>query len=87
MPLDREAAAEEARRSAAYQASSSDPRIEGGFWFGSKAGQMLPFVNPVSTVFCLQALSLWQDHCANRWTFELCDLVLFTEAHVRAHAR
>src|SRR5262249_452257 len=31
MPLDQEAAADEARRAAAYQATSSDPRIEGGF--------------------------------------------------------
>jgi hypothetical protein len=73
--LDKEAAADEAQRAAGYQASSSDPRIEGGFWFGRRNGDMLPFVNPVSTVFCLQALALWQDHCANRWTFELRDLV------------
>jgi hypothetical protein len=81
LPLDHEAAAEEARRAAAYQASSADPRIEGGFWFGKKRDgspehqKMLPFVNPVSTVFCLQALALWQDHCEDRWTFQLHELV------------
>jgi hypothetical protein len=75
MPLDQEAAADEARRTGLYQASSPDPRIEGGFWFGSKGGQMLPFVNPVSTIFCLQAMILWQQHCSNRWTFQLCDLI------------
>jgi hypothetical protein len=87
LPLDREAAAEEARRAASYQASSSDPRddprgdsrgdprIDGGFWFGRNQSEMLPFVNPVSTVFCVQALALWRDHCSNQWTFQLRELV------------
>lgn len=75
LPLDREAAAEEARRAASYQASSHDPRIDGGFWFGRKQGEMLPFVNPVSTVFCMQALALWQDHCENTWRFHLRELI------------
>ncbi len=75
MPLHPEAANDEARRSAAYQVASPDPRIAGGFWFGTRNGETLPFVNPVSTVFCVQALALWQDHCANRWTFQLRDLV------------
>ena len=75
LPLDHEAAAEEARRAAAYQASSTDPRIDGGFWFGKKNNEMLPFVNPVSTVFCLQALALWHDHGEDRWTFQLHELV------------
>jgi hypothetical protein len=75
LPLDQEAAAEEARRAASYQASSADPRIDGGFWFGRKQGDMLPFVNPVSTVFCLQALSLWDAHRAGTWTYEPGELV------------
>jgi hypothetical protein len=75
LPLDYDAAQEEARRAASYQASSPDPRIEGGFWFGRKQGELLPFVNPVSTVFCLQALELWQDHCANQWTYQPHQLV------------
>ena len=28
---------------------------------GARASQALPFVNPVSTAFCLQALALWED--------------------------
>ena len=75
LPLDREAAAEEARRAASYQASSDDPRIDGGFWFGRKRDEVLPFVNPVSTVFCMQALTLWQDHCENAWRFNLRELI------------
>jgi len=75
LPLDHEAADDEARRAMAYQVTSPDPRIEGGFWFGTKSGEMLPFVNPVSTVFCVQALALWQDHCSNRWAFQLHDLI------------
>lgn len=75
LPLDAEAADEEARRAASYQASSSDPHIDGGFWFGRKQDEMLPFVNPVSTIFCVQALALWQDHCAGRWSFQLPELI------------
>ena len=46
---------------AAFQLESDDPRIAGGFGFGRKTGQPLPFVNPVSTAFCVQALALWSD--------------------------
>jgi len=38
----------------------------GGFLFGHKHGDPLPFVNPVSTAFCVQALVLWQDRQDNR---------------------
>ncbi len=34
----------------------------GGFYFGRKAGAWLPYVNPVSSAFALQALELW-DEC------------------------
>ena len=36
---------------------------------------MLPFSNPVSTAFCVQALALWDDHQAGRWSFELPQLI------------
>ena len=49
--------------------------LRGGFWFGRKGEQMLPFSNPVSTAFCLQALALWDDHQAGRWSFELPQLI------------
>ena len=58
-PLDRAAAHEEAERLAAFQAASADPRVDGGFYFARAAGAFLPFINPVSTAFALQALALW----------------------------
>ncbi len=73
--LDETAAAEEATQAASYQAQSDDPRINGGFWFGRKGGAMLPHMNPVSTVFCMQALALWRDHREGRWKFDLQDLI------------
>jgi len=59
VPLDRVAAAEEAKALAEFQAADSDPRIDGGYWFGRKGGEWLPFVNPVSAAFAGQALELW----------------------------
>jgi hypothetical protein len=75
LPLDAAAAAEEAARLAEFQAESSDPRIDGGFWFGRRGADMLPFVNPVSTAFGMQALALWHQHAANDWRFALQDLI------------
>ena len=60
-PLDRGAAAHEAEQAASFQLASDDARIAGGFLFGRKNGKPLPFINPVSTAFCLQALALWED--------------------------
>jgi hypothetical protein len=59
VPLDRAAARWEAERLAEFQAVSSDPRVDGGFYFGRRQGAWLPYVNPVSTAFALQALALW----------------------------
>jgi hypothetical protein len=56
VPLDETAAAFEAESLARYL------RPDGGFWFGSAAGEHLPFVNPVSTAFGLQALCMWQEY-------------------------
>jgi len=55
MPLDETAAAHEAEQAASFQIAS------GGFLFGRKRGEGLPFVNPVSTAFCVQALAWWND--------------------------
>jgi hypothetical protein len=52
--LERAAASEEARHLGEFQAPS------GGFYFGRRNGEMVPHVNPVSTVFALQALELWR---------------------------
>jgi hypothetical protein len=74
--LDETATREEASRIATFQAlDATDVRLRGGFWFGRKGAQVLPFSNPVSTAFCLQALALWEDHQAGRWSFELPQLI------------
>jgi hypothetical protein len=62
LPLDRAAAQFEAERLAEFQAAGSDSPTGGGFYFGRKAGAWLPYVNPVSSAFALQALELW-DEC------------------------
>jgi len=62
LPLDRQAASFEAQQLAGFQASVADPRIDGGFYFGRKSGDPLPFINPVSAAFALQALALWDSH-------------------------
>jgi hypothetical protein len=65
LPLDRDAAEREAAAIAGFQACvSSDPRIAGGFCFGRKETRLLPYINPVSTAFCTQALDLWRRHRA-----------------------
>jgi len=61
-PLDRDAAEREAFELASFQVASDDPREDGGFYFGRKGGEYLPFVSPVSTAFGLQALALWERY-------------------------
>jgi hypothetical protein len=50
---------------AGFQVTSDDPRAdrhtEGGFWFGRRDGKISPQVNPVSTVFAMQALQMLTD--------------------------
>jgi len=60
-PLDLAAAGEEAGALAAFQARSDNPRIDGGYHFGRLGGEWLPFANPVSTAFSLQAMELWEN--------------------------
>ncbi len=61
VPLDRQAAAEEAERLIEFQAVGGDARTAGGFYFGRRAGEWVPHINPVSTAFGLQALALWEE--------------------------
>ena len=60
--LDREAAQFEAARLAEFQSAETEPQAAGGFWFGRKGGEVLPFINPVSAGFGLQALDMWNDY-------------------------
>jgi hypothetical protein len=75
LTLDESAAQEEAGRAAQYQARSTDPRLDGGYWFGRRRGEILPFMNPVSTAFCMQALDMWEQHRTGAWQFELHQLI------------
>jgi len=59
VPLDQVAALQEAAVIAEFQSNDPDPRLKGGFWFGRKEGRLLPYMNPVSTAFCYQALDMW----------------------------
>jgi len=64
VPLATAEAAEEAQALASFQASSDDPRIDGGFLFGRRDGALSAHVNPVSTAFALQALEMWRAYQA-----------------------
>jgi hypothetical protein len=61
LPLDEAAASEEARRIRDYQSVAGTVRVRGGYWFGTRGGERLPYVNPVSTAFCLQARHMWEE--------------------------
>jgi hypothetical protein len=65
-PVDRLAAEEEARCLPVFQAEHFDMRIKGGFYFGRKGREVLPYVNPVSTAFAAQALAMWHAHQAGQ---------------------
>ncbi|HUI54703.1 MAG TPA: hypothetical protein VLY04_07005 [Bryobacteraceae bacterium] len=64
-PLDREAAQYERERLTDFQAPADEGCAAGGFYFGRGGGCWLPYVNPVSTVFALQALEWWDRHMRN----------------------
>lgn len=61
VPLNRNAAAREASLIREFQSNDPDARLHGGFWFGRKEGMIQPYMNPVSTVFCYQALDMWDE--------------------------
>jgi hypothetical protein len=60
--VDRTNAEHEARRIPEFQLAHHDPRYDGGYAFGRKAGAIVPHMNPVSTAFCSQALAMWSDY-------------------------
>ena len=68
-PLDEQAAQEEATRVESFFED------ENGFLFGRKGPTPLPYSNPVSTAFCLQALEMWEDHRAGKYSFDLTQLI------------
>ena len=64
--LNEEEASEEAASIMQFQFERLGDSEHGGFWFGRKGAEMMPFLNPVSTAFCLQAYEWWQDHQIGR---------------------
>ncbi|MBN8733602.1 MAG: hypothetical protein J0L64_23920 [Acidobacteria bacterium] len=61
-PLNEEEAAAEAASIASFQLPN------GCFCFGRKSGALMPFDNPVSTGFCLQALAMWRQRNEGNFT-------------------
>ena len=75
MPLDVAAAREEFERLEEFQDETDTLRHAGGYWFGRKAGQMMPFSNPVSTAFGLQAMSYWHERKAGVFRADWRELI------------
>lgn len=66
LALNEQEAFEEAAAIERFQIDHPSSPYHGGFWFGRKHGEPLPFVNPVSTAFCTQAYDWWLDYQAGR---------------------
>jgi len=64
IPVDMDLAREEASALAGFQAESGDARIDGGFLFGMRNGDIQQHATPVSTAFAMQALEAWRGDCA-----------------------
>jgi hypothetical protein len=67
LPLNEAEATEEASAIQDFQIDQPDSSDHGGFWFGRKDRRVLPFINPVSTAFCLQAYQWWLDFQAGQF--------------------
>lgn len=61
-PLERPRVRLEAARVRSFQFRLQDRRLRGGFCFGKREGKRLPFANPATTAFAVQALELWRDY-------------------------
>ncbi|HYZ84333.1 MAG TPA: hypothetical protein VE621_08015 [Bryobacteraceae bacterium] len=75
VPLDYAAAEDEASRIRTFQCRVGEERLAGGYYFGRKPSGLMPFVNPVSTAFCLQALAWWEDYLAGNFKLESSALI------------
>jgi hypothetical protein len=60
LPIDAAAASREVAGLRRFQAKHDNPRIDGGFYFGARANEIIPHISPVPTVFAIQALDLWR---------------------------
>lgn len=75
LPLDRAQAREEYEMIAELQDCSDDPRRRGGYAFGTRSGEVLPFANPVSTAFCMQASTYWYERKAGAFRADWRELI------------
>lgn len=75
VPLDAVEAGEEAARCASHQRIGGPPIIDGGFGFGTCDGVPLPYMNPVSTAFCMQAMQWWSDWNKGAFRGQLVELI------------
>jgi len=73
--VDLPMAAEEAARCASHQVFGDEPMNDGGFCFGRRDGASLPYMNPVSTAFCLQALEHWRQFQAGEFPGVIVELI------------
>jgi hypothetical protein len=73
--VNRELAADEAARCRTHQMFGAAPMENGGFCFGRRDGHPMPYMNPVSTAFCLQALEQWREFEAGEFTGDLAELI------------
>ena len=74
IPVEHADAEREARRIPEFQLAHHDVRYDGGYAFGRKGGAIIPHMNPVSTAFCSQALTMWSDYGAGK-VLELQSLI------------
>lgn len=56
-----------------FQFQSTDPKIDGGFAFARKGGELVKNIDLSSTIFCIQALQMWEQavHGGFRQTWEV----------------
>ncbi len=75
VPLDVDAATYEADQCQSHQRFGGPPMIDGGYGFGTRDGEKLPFMNPVSTAFCMQAMQWWSDWKRGTFHGQLAELI------------
>jgi hypothetical protein len=68
--LDHAAAQAEVEFIKSFQSDDADASLGGGFWFGRKGAEILPFMNPVSTAFCNQALEMWKQRGNQKFNWQ-----------------
>ncbi len=75
LPLNAAAIEADAVQIREFQSENNDSALNGGFWFGKKLGKMEPFMNPVSTILCYQALDTWERYQAGDRDLDWTNLI------------